>query len=231
MDLIKVSDILAQKIPELCLSYINFNGIRVQKQISPTLNEYSSEIMNKIKTKYTLKKLKNNEMIRKYRDFYWHYLNIDPTKTRPSSEALIRRILANKPIPNINDIVDLNNWVSIDTLVPLGAYDLDILKTPLILRSSKEGEKFIPIGGSKKVMKGNEIVLADDNCIIFHEYPHRDSEICKIRLKTKKILIVACGVPGIEPKRLEDALNVFRRILIRTSKDQIYNSKIKTTSN
>ncbi|MFX1392887.1 MAG: B3/4 domain-containing protein [Promethearchaeota archaeon] len=230
MDLIIVSNNLAQKIPKLCLSYIKFNGISVQKKAPSVLNEYIIEVMNKIKGIYALKKIKNNEIIRKYRDFYWHYLNIDPTKTRPSSEALIRRILGNKPIPRINNIVDLNNWVSIDTLVPLGAYDLDILKIPLILRFSKQGEQFNPIGGSKKIMKGNEIILSDDNRNIIHEYPHRDSDISKLTFKTKKMLIVACGVPGIEPKILERSLNLFRDILIKSSIEQISYSKIKTIS-
>ena len=230
MDLIKVSDHLAQKIPKLCLSYIHFNGITVQKQASSTLNEYGLEVMDKIKKTYTLEALRNNEIIRKYRDFYWHYLNIDPTKTRPSSEALTRRMLANKPIPKINDIVDLNNWVSIETLVPLGAYDLDCLKIPLVLRFANKREGFIPIGGSKKKMKGNEIILADDNGLIIHEYPHRDSEISKITFKTKNILIVACGVPGIKHQILEDALNIFRNILKKIAKNQMFYSEITTLS-
>ena len=231
MDLIKGSDELIKNGIKLDLPYITFEGILVEKKHSRILEEYILRVKNKIEKEYTIEALKNNETVRLFRDFYWHYLNIDPTKTRPSSEALIRRILAKNPIPQVNNIVDLNNWVSIETLIPLGAYDLDLLKTPLILRFAKPGEEFVPIGSSKKVLNGKEIIIADETGLIIHQYPHRDSNVCKITNKTRNMLVTACGVPGLNHQKLLDALVIFRDNLKNASEKSLISSKIITLSN
>ena len=226
MDLIKASGELIKNGIKLDLPYITFEGILVEKKHSQVLEAYILRVKNKIKKEYTIEALKNNETIRLFRDFYWHYLTIDPTKTRPSAEALIRRILAKNPIPQVNNIVDLNNWVSIETLIPLGAYDLDLLKTPLILRFAKPGEVFVPIGSSKKVLNGKEIIIADQTGLIIHQYPHRDSDVCKIINQTRNMLVTACGVPGLNRQKLLDALTVFRNILGNLCEKELKYSKI-----
>ena len=50
-------------------------------------------------------------------------VGLDPTKTRPSSEALLRRILKGGAIPRINTMVDVINWCSVEFQLPYGLYD------------------------------------------------------------------------------------------------------------
>jgi len=50
--------------------------------------------------------LKNDSVVRAYRDFYWR-IGIDPTKTRPSGEALRRRLARGNRFPRINIVVDI----------------------------------------------------------------------------------------------------------------------------
>jgi len=226
MELIHIDEELKQQQIDLSLAYLTFEGIYVKREKTLILKNYTSEIMRKVKCAYHLDSLKEDQIIRYYRDFYWHYLNIDPTKTRPSSEALIRRILADKPIPHISNIVDLNNWVSIQTKIPLGAYDLDCLNLPLTLRYAKEGEEFQPIGGKITYLKGNEIILSDLDNNIIHLYPHRDSNVTKITNKTKTMLVTACGVPNISDIGLKRALKIFKDLLGRISEIPIKSSKI-----
>jgi DNA/RNA-binding domain of Phe-tRNA-synthetase-like protein len=52
-------------------------------------------------------------------------VGIDPTKTRPSSEALLRRVRKGDELPAINSLVDIINWCSLETQLPFGLYDLD----------------------------------------------------------------------------------------------------------
>ncbi|HEV8396016.1 MAG TPA: phenylalanine--tRNA ligase beta subunit-related protein, partial [Vicinamibacterales bacterium] len=40
-------------------------------------------------------------------------VGLDPTKTRPSSEALLRRVRKGDPLPRINTLVDVCNWCSL----------------------------------------------------------------------------------------------------------------------
>src|SRR4051812_45352947 len=41
-------------------------------------------------------------------------VGIDPTRTRPSSEALLRRVRKGEPLPRINSMVDVCNWCSFE---------------------------------------------------------------------------------------------------------------------
>ena len=51
-------------------------------------------------------------------------IGIDPTKTRPSSEALLRRVRKGDHLPRINTLVDICNWCSLEFQLPYGLYDL-----------------------------------------------------------------------------------------------------------
>lgn len=55
---------------------------------------------------------------------FYRAVGIDPTKTRPSSEALLRRSIKGKGVYRIHPLVDLLNYVSLKQLLPVGLYDL-----------------------------------------------------------------------------------------------------------
>ncbi|AAY80948.1 B3/4 domain-containing protein [Sulfolobus acidocaldarius] len=142
-------------------------------------------------------KLKENTIIRAYRDFYWK-IGIDPTKTRPSGEALRRRISRNGSIPRINNIVDIGNLVSADTLVPIGIYDKARFQYPIYLKLSSGGELFYAIGRSEpEKIDPNIPILVDSKGVVMHIYPHRDSTLTNVIETTKDVLIVSAGVKGV----------------------------------
>ncbi len=192
------------KFPDLNAKTTVVDGIQIMREKS-ALEEFKQVVFAEIKGKYDLESLKNDEKMRKYRDFFWS-IDIDPTKIRPASEALIRRILQEKPIPKINTAVDSYNLASIRSGVPLAAFDMDTINGRLHMRFSKEGELFLGIGMEKsKSLKGGEIVVSDDKRLVAI-YPYRDSDDTKITLKTNKILLMSCGVPGISDSDLDQAL-------------------------
>jgi DNA/RNA-binding domain of Phe-tRNA-synthetase-like protein len=67
---------------------------------------------------------------------------IDPTSTRPSSEALLRRILQGKPFPAINSAVDVCNLCSATFLLPIGLYDTAKIRGNVTLRRGGPGESY-----------------------------------------------------------------------------------------
>jgi len=87
-------------------------------------------------------------------------LGIDPTKTRPSSEALLRRVLSDKPLYRINALVDAMNLCSLRTLVPFGVYDRARIAGPVVLRAGADGEAYEGIGRGPIHVEGRP-VLAD----------------------------------------------------------------------
>ncbi|MDH5664470.1 MAG: phenylalanine--tRNA ligase beta subunit-related protein, partial [Candidatus Bathyarchaeota archaeon] len=151
---------------------------------------------------------------RAYRDFFWR-VGIDPTKNRPAAEALIRRVLGGKVIPNINTLVDAYNLASIKTEIALAAFDADRLKGGLLMRFAIKGEEFLGIGMEKPmVLQGGEIVISDGEELVA-VYPHRDADNTKVTMKTKNVVLLVCGVPGIGEETLQKAARVALEYLTR----------------
>ena len=160
-----------------------------------------------IRNSVTLEDLREEADVAAYRQFYWR-LGIDPTKRRPSAEALVRRIIAGKPFPRINPIVDRYNLISAENRVSLGAFSVDyLINKELVLRMAKQDEPFLGIGFPEpKPCTGKELVLAVANEIIAL-YPYRDSHNSRIRGNDSSVLFVLCVVPGVEESRIEMAAN------------------------
>lgn len=67
----------------------------------------------------------------------------DPTKQRPSSEALLRRVRKGQGLPRINSLVDVANVLSLRLQVPVGLYDLDrVTGDELTVRVGEPGEGY-----------------------------------------------------------------------------------------
>jgi DNA/RNA-binding domain of Phe-tRNA-synthetase-like protein len=69
-------------------------------------------------------------------------VGIDPTKRRPSSEALLRRVRKGDPLPRVNSMVDVCNWCSLEFQLPYGLYDASRIEGDVVLRLGHEGESY-----------------------------------------------------------------------------------------
>ena len=66
-------------------------------------------------------------------------VGLDPTKTRPSSEALLRRVRKGDTLPRVNSMVDVCNWCSLEFQLPYGLYDADRIDGDVELRLGRAG--------------------------------------------------------------------------------------------
>ncbi len=87
-------------------------------------------------------------------------VGIDPTKTRPSSEALLRRVRKGDELPRINSLVDVINWCSLETRVPFGLYDRARIEGEVTLRLGRDGEAYAGIRKDTVHVAGR-LTLAD----------------------------------------------------------------------
>ena len=87
-------------------------------------------------------------------------VGLDPTKTRPSSEALLRRVRRGDSLPRINSMVDVCNWCSLEFQLPYGLYDADRVEGDVELRLGRDGESYAGIR-KDDVHVANRITLAD----------------------------------------------------------------------
>src|SRR5688572_3093901 len=88
-------------------------------------------------------------------------IGLDPTKTRPSSEALLRRVMKGDRLPRVNSLVDVCNWCSAEFQLPYGLYDLAHVQGPVSLRLGRDGECYPGIR-KDDVHVGGRMTLADD---------------------------------------------------------------------
>ena len=87
-------------------------------------------------------------------------VGLDPTKNRPSSEALWRRVRKGDPLPRVNSLVDVINWCSLESQLPFGLYDAGRIEGPVVLRLGHPDESYAGIRKDQVHVAGR-LVLAD----------------------------------------------------------------------
>jgi DNA/RNA-binding domain of Phe-tRNA-synthetase-like protein len=114
-------------------------------------------------------------------------VGLDPTKTRPSSEALLRRIRRGDPFPRINGVVDVINWTSVETQLSFGVYDLDKIKGDVTLRLGRDGEEYAGIRKDTVHVAGR-LALVDAAGPFGN--PTSDSERTMVTTSATRVLVV-----------------------------------------
>ena len=123
-------------------------------------------------------------------------IGLDPTKTRPSSEALLRRVRRGDVLPRVNTIVDLCNWCSVETQIAFGVYDRDRLAgEALALRLGLDGEGYEGIRKDRVNVAGR-LTLADADGPFGN--PTSDSLRTSVSTATTRVLFVLF-VPASTP--------------------------------
>jgi DNA/RNA-binding domain of Phe-tRNA-synthetase-like protein len=202
----KFSNEVLNAFPGICVAEGDIRSVQIA-QDSPGLETLKREIIREIQARYSLEQVKDDPVFRAYRDFFWS-VGVDPTKTRPASEALVRRILSGGKLPGINTAVDAYNLASVRSGIPIAAFDTDTLAGDLTLRFAGDGEFFLGIGmGRPVVLQKNQVVMTDEREIIAI-YPYRDSDTTKVTYETRNIRIITCGVPKIGRGELIEAYDL-----------------------
>jgi DNA/RNA-binding domain of Phe-tRNA-synthetase-like protein len=117
----------------------------------------------------------------------FHRLGVDPTKTRPSSEALLRRVLQGKGLPSVNPAVDVCNLCSLEHQLPLGLYDRDLIQGGVRVRMGGEDEGYPGIR-KQRVQLGGRLLLADQSGPF--GAPTSDSLRTAVTETTKHLMVV-----------------------------------------
>ncbi len=82
--------------------------------------------------------------------------------TIKESPAFIKNRLMASGIRPINNVVDISNYVMLETGQPLHFYDADRLGNRLVVRMAKEQEKLTTLDDHRKNLTEEDIVIADD---------------------------------------------------------------------
>jgi DNA/RNA-binding domain of Phe-tRNA-synthetase-like protein len=138
-------------------------------------------------------------------------VGIDPTKRRPSSEALLRRVRKGDPLPRVNSMVDVCNWCSLEFQLPYGLYDASRIEGDVILRLGHEGESYPGIR-KDDVNVGGRITLADTAGPFGN--PTSDSARTMVTTATTQALLVVFAPHEFDARRLATVLDVTARRML-----------------
>lgn len=177
----------------------------------PSFGEERDRITARLSTLYAGKPAADIPGVAETRALF-HALDVDPTKTRPSSEALLRRVLQGKGLPEVLPAVDVCNLCSLEAQLPLGLYDRDRVRGELRVRLGREDEGYPGIRKGHVNLAGR-LLLADDDGPF--GAPTSDSARTSVSSATTSLLVVVFCPVDRAGKHLSVALENIADRLVR----------------
>ena len=117
----------------------------------------------------------------------------DPTRYRPSSEALLRRVLKGEELPAIHPLVDLNNCLSLELACPACVMNVPNLRPPFVLRAGAAGEAYASLRGPFNLEGKPLLADAEGAC----DAPITGGERVKVLDDTTRAWLVAYMPAGV----------------------------------
>lgn len=169
----------------LALGLLEADGVALGP-LPPAFEQDRDQLIARLTTRFAGKPATDIPGVTEARALF-HQLDLDPTKTRPSSEALLRRVLQGKGLPQVNAAVDICNLCSLEDQVPLGLYDRELVHGSLRVRVGREGEGYPGIRKQRVNLTGR-LLLADDDGPF--GAPTSDSLRTAVSAKSRNLLVV-----------------------------------------
>lgn len=200
-----VSNIIKEKISGIKFGLLYAENVQVKKN-DPNFEMVFLDLENELKNKFANRPPSDDEIIghvrRMYRRIGW-----EPTRYRPSSEALVRRIIKGKGLYRINNLVDYGNVVSAKYHLSMGLYDLDKINGDVIFDVGRVNESYQGI--SKELIHAEGKLILRDETGIFGN-PTADSHRTSITENTNSVLAVFFCPPEVKNDYMNAVLNTLQ---------------------
>ena len=200
----KVNIIVSQEIEQVCPGFV---GACVEAQVVNTpycaeLWEEIHELEERFRRELTTESLKEQSGIAATRRVY-KACGKDPSRYRPASEQLIRRMLQGKELYQIDTLVDLVNLASIAFGYSIGGFDADkFAGDTLTLGVGREGEPYEGIGRGMLNIAGLPVYR---DAVGGVGTPTSDNERTKMTLETTHLVVLINGYDGDEQRVRQNA--------------------------
>ena len=196
--------IVSDEIASVCPVFV---GACVEAEVvnTPYCEELWQEISDmgdRFRETLTIDSLKEMSSIAATRSVY-RACGKDPSRYRPASEALIRRMLQGKTLYQIDTLVDLVNLASIAYGYSIGGFDADkFVGDTLTLGIGREDEPYEGIGRGMINIHGLPVYRDAEGGV---GTPTSDNERTKIDIHTRRLLVLINGYDGKEARVAENA--------------------------
>src|SRR5271163_1845824 len=189
------------KLPGVKLGIVEGHGVAV-KALHPDLTKLLDEVCVRKQKEFTVESLAEAEPIRAIRGLFRSW-GMDPSKYRPSSEALSRRVVQGKGLYRVSNVVDISNLGSIETGWPYGCYDRSRIRAPIALRHGAAGERYEGIGKQTWHLEGRPVLADPDGPF---GSPISDSTRSMITESAREILVVIYAPAAAPDASIERAM-------------------------
>ncbi len=196
--------IVSDEIEQVCPGFV---GAAVEAQVVNTpycaeLWEEIHELEERFRRELTTESLKELSGIAATRRVY-KACGKDPSRYRPASEQLIRRMLQGKELYQIDTLVDLVNLASIAFGYSIGGFDADkFVGDTLTLGVGREGEPYEGIGRGMLNIAGLPVYR---DAVGGVGTPTSDNERTKMTLETTHLMVLINGYDGDEQRVRQNA--------------------------
>lgn len=195
---LQLDESLKTRITGVTFGMVTISGVMVREHDEELWSQI--EVLCKQKaSEFRLERLSEYEQIAAVRGLQKAF-GFDPTRYRPSSEALLRRVLKGQGIYAINTAVDVNNLCSLEFLLPMCIYDLQHAQGQVCVRIGRPGEEYQGIG-RQVFSTENKVIIADDYGIMGSTVS--DSERTKVTLETKDMLMAIYAPANFDRRIIE----------------------------
>jgi DNA/RNA-binding domain of Phe-tRNA-synthetase-like protein len=209
------------ELPGVKLGIIEADYVQVVL-LDAGLAQLVDDLCKRKREEFTVETLAQAEPVRAVRSMFRAW-GMDPSKYRPSSEALLRRVVQGRGLYRISNIVDVSNACSIETGWPYGLYDTSRIHPPITFRHGTRGESYERVGKEMWQVEGRP-VLADSEGPF--GAPISDSTRSMVTEASRGILIVIYAPATVVDKVLKDALACGAERLEKFGKAQVTRTRI-----
>jgi DNA/RNA-binding domain of Phe-tRNA-synthetase-like protein len=189
------------ELPEAVLGVVEADEVRFAL-VDERLAALVDRVCEGKRREFTVESLAEAEPTRAVRAMFRAW-GVDPSKYRPSSEALLRRVIQGKGLYRVSNLVDVSNLGSIETGWPYGCYDRSRLTAPVVFRCGAPSESYQGIGKRTWHLEGRP-VLADTQGPFGS--PISDSTRSMIGESVRDVLVVIYAPSSASDASLEEAM-------------------------
>lgn len=198
---------LIEKIPQARLACLFFS-VQVHDS-NDQIRSFSKDIVNKVKSEFLIDNISQRLTIKETKEAY-RILGKDPSRYRPSAEALARRVVSGKGLYWINNVVDILNLISLESGFSIGGYDAEKISGDIEFGIGRENEPYRAIGRGE--LNIANLPLFRDGIGAFGS-PTSDSLRTMVTEETTKFLmiIIDFNMHGRLNIVIERALELYKR--------------------
>lgn len=200
---IQIENALFKLVPEFTLGVITYHDITVSELpqlVRGRFHYFQDEKMLNLKD-ITISELNG---VRKWRETF-KAIGTDPSRYRPSHEALIRRLKKGERLPDVHSAVDLNNYFSLKYSMPMGIYDMEKINGNVTMTIGKDEDHYEGING-RDVNMTNKLLTKDLEGAFGS--PIVDSRRTMVTPATRHAIHILYFVPGTGEEEALKKLNI-----------------------